>query len=294
MHDINFFHHHEIKEGDFSGCCKDCQASVDIIKPHIIGFAEKIRSYTPQMLANLTPAELYALYQILDDLAHLDTGTHLAQLILRDPDIQKVLPTIRSYYTLFFSVHETSHAEELLQSDDPWKKLEALPLYPRYEILVKNQIDTMTITPDSRLAFIGCGPIPMSQILMSRRYGLKSIGLDTSSKAVALSEKVIRHLGLEQDIQIIRGDESCLKTLDWSMVTVAALAEPKAQIFENLRNILTVNNGHRPVIYRTYSGMREVLYDPVKKEDITGFKITRQIFPEGRVNNTTVFAELAD
>ncbi len=294
MHDINFFHQHELKEGDFSHCCKDCQASVEIIKPHIIGFAKKISRYTPKMLADLRPDELYALYQIVDDLAHLDTGSHLAQLILKDPDIRRALPVIRSYYALFFSVHETTLAQELLDADQPWKRLESFPLYPRYEILVNSMVRAMPMTSENRLAFIGCGPVPMTLILMSRLYGLTSIGLDTSAQAVALSQKVIGHLGLARDVRIICGDESRLNDLDWSMVLVAALAEPKAQIFKNLRKILTANNGHRPVIFRTYTGMREVLYEPVKKEDVDGFKITRQILPTGRVNNTTVFAELME
>ena len=48
------------------------------------------------------------------------------------------------------------------------------------------------------------------------------------------------------------------------------------------------------MIFRTYTGMREVLYEPVKEEDISGFNITRQILPTGRVNNATVFTELAE
>lgn len=294
MHEINFSHRHELEEGDFSNCCKDCQTSVEIIKPHIIGFAKRIKSYTSQMLADLKPDELYTLYQILDDLAHLDTGSHLARLIFREPSICRELPTIRSYYTLFFGIHETTLAKKLLASRHPWKALQSFPLYPRYESLVKNMIEARPIMPKSRIAFIGCGPVPISLILLSRFYEVKSIGLDSSSQAVVLSQKVIEHLGLTQDIRIIHGDETCLKELDWSMVLVAALAEPKARIFQNLRRILNTDNGHRGIIFRTYTGMREVLYEPVKTEDIKGFKITLQIFPTGRVNNTTVFAELAE
>lgn len=294
MHEINLSHRHELKEDDFSNCCKDCQTAVEIIKPHIIGFAKRIRSYTSQMLADLKPDELYTLYQILDDLAHLDTGSHLARLIFREPSICRELPTIRSYYTLFFSVHETTFAEKLLASTHPWKTLQSFPLYPRYQSLIKNMVAARPMSPESRIAFIGCGPVPISLILLSRLYDLKSIGLDSSSQAVALSQRVIEHLGLRQDIRIIHGDETRLEELDWSAVLVAALAEPKARIFQNLREILKTSNGHRAVIFRTYTGMREVLYEPVKTEDIKDFKITLQIFPTGRVNNTTVFAELVE
>ena len=74
MHDINYHHEHELKDHDFLGCCKDCQTSLNIIKPHILAFARKIGQYTPEMLAALPPDELYRLYQLLDDLAHMDAG----------------------------------------------------------------------------------------------------------------------------------------------------------------------------------------------------------------------------
>ena len=89
MHDINFLHQHELEDGDFTNCCKDCRISVKIIKPHIIRFAEKTKSCTLQMLSDLKQDEL-------DDLAHLDTGAHLARLVLRDPAIRAELPIIRS------------------------------------------------------------------------------------------------------------------------------------------------------------------------------------------------------
>ena len=106
MHDINYFHEHEITEHDFLGCCKDCTNSLNIIKPHIISFASKIKKYSLETLQKLPADELYRLYQIVDDLAHMNAGTHLAGLILEEPDIQKELPDIRSYYTNFFSIHE--------------------------------------------------------------------------------------------------------------------------------------------------------------------------------------------
>ena len=292
MHDINFTHKHELKEHDFLGCCKDCQACLDIIKPHIMSFAKRIKKYTRKMLAALKPEDLYRLYQLLDDLAHMETGAHLAGLILDEPDIRRELPVIRSYYSAFFSIHEKHLAEELLKSEAPWETLKSFPLYPRYEALVRNQIEAVHTAPGSILAFIGCGFVPMSLILMNRLYGIRSIGLDNSVETVNLSKKVIQCLGLEKEVEIIQGDESRLRDLDWNLVLVAALAEPKARIFQTLRKILKERKEHVPVIFRTYTGMRAVLYEPVQPGDIQGLTIVKEIFPTGRVNNTTVFAEL--
>jgi len=294
MHDTHFTHEHELKEHDFLGCCKDCRASLDIIKPHIMAFAKLIKKYTPKMLAELKHDDLYRLYQLLDDLAHMEAGTHLAGLILDEPDIRRELPLIRSYYSTFFSIHEKHLAEELLKSDFPWETLKSFHLYPRYESLVRNQVEAVHTAPGSRLAFIGCGSVPLTLILMSRLYGIRSIGLDNSAETVSLSKKVIQCFGLGKEVDIIQGDDSRLRDFDCDLVLVAALAEPKARIFQTLREVLKERKRHIPVIFRTYTGMRAVLYEPVQPGDIAGFKIVKEILPTGRVNNTTVFAELEE
>jgi hypothetical protein len=292
MHDINYFHEHELKDHDFLGCCKDCQTSLNIIKPHILAFARKIEKFTPRMLGALPPDELYRLYQILDDLAHMDAGAHLASLILEEEEIKTVLPVIRAYYAMFFSIHEKQLAETLIHSQDPWKTLSGFPLYPRYEALIKGQMEAVPGLPEKKFIFIGCGPVPMSLIFMARLYETRCLGLDTSEKSVLAAKKVIGALGLEDLVDIVQGDDTSLENLSWDAVLVAALAEPKKRIFENLQRILSIQNRAIPVIYRTYTGMRAVLYEPVSPSDTKGFRIIKKVFPTGRVNNTTIFAEL--
>lgn len=292
MHDINYFHEHELKDHDFLGCCKDCRASLNIIKPHILAFAEKIRKYTPQMLEDIPPDDLYRLYQLLDDLAHMDAGAHLAALILEEKEIKSVLPIIRTYYAAFFSIHEERLAKAVAVADDPWGTLSNFPLYPRYETLIKNQMAAMPGPFPNKSAFIGCGPVPMSLILMNRLYGIRSLGFEISLESVRSARSVIQALGLESHIEIIHGDDLMLKDVDCDAVLVAALAEPKERIFRNLRNILSAGNKQIPVIYRTYTGMRAVLHEPVSESDVKGFRTVQKIFPTGRVNNTTILAEL--
>jgi hypothetical protein len=106
MHEANFHHQHQLREHDFLGCCKDCQRSLEIVKPHIMAFAERIKQYDAAALRALSPNDLYRLFLLLDDLAHMDTGDHLAGLILNEHEIYGVLPLIRAYYNIFFSIHE--------------------------------------------------------------------------------------------------------------------------------------------------------------------------------------------
>jgi hypothetical protein len=286
-------HDHELDDHDFDGCCKDCQHSLEIIKPHVLAFAERIEAYSLERLRALSPEELFQLFHILDDLAHLETGPHLAGLVLKEPDIRTKIPVIRSHYSMFFNIHEEQWANELLKSHVAWETLTSCPLYPRYQTLIRNQIEAVHVAPYQTVAFVGCGPVPISLILMAHLYGIQSVGLDQSFKAVELSRRVVRCLGMGEHIGIVHGDHSHLKKLDWDMVLISALAEPKARIFHTLRDTLK-ERGRAPVIYRTYTGMRAVLYEPVQPDDIEGFEIVKEIHPTGRVNNTIVFAELRE
>ncbi|MBL0700196.1 MAG: nicotianamine synthase, partial [Desulfosarcina sp.] len=102
---------------------------------------------------------------------------------------------------------------------------------------------------------------------------------------------VIQSLGLEKEVEIIHSDDLELEKLNWDIALVAALAEPKARIFKSLGRVMEKRKDAF-VVFRTYTGMRAVLYEPVQPDDIKGFKIVKEILPTGLVNNTTVFAEL--
>ena len=268
----------------------NCQQSFFIIKSHILDFYHKIKGYTPESLSLLSPEELYLLYQDLDYVSHLEVSDHLAYQILEDPDVRQALPTSRSYYSAFFGHHEIHLAEELLRDEKPWSVLRDFPLCPRYRELIENQIRATSLSPDETLVFVGCGPLPVTLILLSRLYGFRSIGLDTNPQAVSVATKCIGRLGLEREVSIVEGDESALRDLEWDSVLVAALAEPKPRIFRTLLSILK-DKGPLPVCYRTYSGMRAVLRHPVQPEDIKGFRKVREIIPAGQVNNTLVVLE---
>lgn len=258
-----------------------------------MNFYDDIRIHNQESLSSLTPEELYALYQDLDEVAHLEVGDRLAELILEDEEIKRVLPTIRSCYSAFFDYHEFHLAKELLSSENPWSVLRSFPLYPRYRALIKNQVKAANLSSGDILAFLGCGPLPITPILLGRIYGISSVGLDNDPLAIETARDFVRHLNLEIRISIVEGGESGLEDIEWDVVMVAALAEPNRRIFQKISSILR-EKGPRKVCYRTYSGMRAVLYRPVQPEDVKGFRKVREIIPKGKVNNTLVVLELEE
>jgi hypothetical protein len=263
------------------------------IKYHILHFYNNIKDNDLTKIAESNIAELYEIFSELDELGHLDVSNNLCQALLRDPVISSVLPSIYTSYTQFFSLHETQLAKKLMACKEPWKMLESFPLYARYENMIKNQVQA---SPEIKvLAFIGCGPIPIILLLFSKLYGIHCIGIDKDPEAVNLAKSCVKHFGLEKEISIVEGDENSLSSLYWDSVLIAGLAEPKQRIFSNLHSIIKNRRSEskKPVsvCYRDYSGTRQLLYWPVQPEHIKGFKKIKEIYPDGKINNTLVFLE---
>ena len=263
------------------------------IKSCILHFYNNIKSCDMNKIAEFNLPYLYEIFSELDELGHLDVSDDLCQALLRDPVISSVLPAIYTSYTHFFSLHETQLARKILACKEPWKMLESFPLYTRYENMIKNQVqDSQRIEV---LAFIGCGSLPVTLLLLNKLYGIRCIGIDQDPEAVALAKSCIKHFGLEKEISIVEGDEISLSGLDWGAVLIAGLAEPKQRIFRNLHSIIKNRKSESEksisVCYRDYSGMRQLLYWPVKPEHLKGFRKIQEIYPDGKINNTLVFLE---
>jgi hypothetical protein len=263
------------------------------IRSHILHFYDNIKDRDLSATSESNLTELYRIFSELDDVGHMDVDNETCELILRDPVIQPLLPAIHASYSNFFSLHETQLAREILANEKPWEMLESFPLYPRYEYLINVHVQT---SPDIKvLAFIGCGPLPVTLLLFSKLYGVRCIGVDQDPEAVSLAKSCVKHFGLEKEISIVLGDETALSKIEWDSVLIAGLAEPKKRIFKNLRDITKKKNPELKkqisVCYRNYTGMRQLLYRPVRPEHTLGFQKIKEIYPSGGVNNTLVFLE---
>jgi hypothetical protein len=109
--------------------------------------------------------------------------------------------------------------------------------------------------------------------------------VEIEPEVAELSRQVLEKLGLESKIEVLTGDETSVRDIDYTVIMVAALAEPKERVFTNLWDMVDTIT---PIIYRTYTGMRAILYSPVTEKATRGFHKEVMILPTGKVNNTSV------
>jgi len=248
--------------------------------------ASSLKDYDGLQLREMPLDKIVPLLDAVEEIAHDQTiDFHSAKHILDDELMNNALETIRRFYVNFGAKIETDNACEILESEDAWNTLESFHFYNRYQGLIRNESQLVRFTPKRKVVFIGSGPLPVTLILLNKIFGVQCTGIEMLPEVAELSQKVIDKLGLGSQIEVVVGDERCLKNIDYDIVIIAALAEPKERVFTNVWDAVDTST---PVIYRTYTGMRAILYSPVTERATRGFHKVVMILPTGKVNNTSV------
>ncbi len=260
--------------------------------PKIEEIANKLENYgidSLNDLSSLNDVDLGEITKLLDEIeviAHDETiDFDSAKHILDDEKMNNALKLIRKFYLYIGARLETSNAMEIIKSDDPKATLDTFHFYERYQGLLTNESKLAHWHDDKTFVFVGSGPLPLTLILFREKFGCKCIGIEIQEEVAELSREVIKKLGLDDGIEILVGDETLLKDIDFDILMVAAFAEPKERVFANVWEIVDEKT---PVLVRTYSGMRAILYAPLTDTILRGFHKEIMLLPIGNSNNTSV------
>lgn len=260
--------------------------------PKIEEIAGKLEDYGVDVLDDLSSLndvdldEITCLLDEIEVIAHDETiDFDSAKHILDDEKMNQALKLIRKFYLYIGARLETNNAKEIIESDNPKATLDTFHFYERYEGLLTNESKLAHWHEDKTFVFVGSGPLPLTLILFREKFGCKCIGIEIQEDVAELSRKVIKKLGLDDGIEILVGDETLLKDLDFDILMVAAFAEPKDRVFSNVWEIVDTKT---PVLVRTYSGMRAILYAPLTDTILRGFHKEVMLLPIGNTNNTSV------
>ena len=254
--------------------------------------ANKLSSYGDldgDGLSALDGTDIDEITRILDEIeviAHdkvidFDSAKH----ILDDEKMNRALQLIRKFYVYIGARLERENALKILESDNPKAVLDSFHFYERYIGLIDNERQLARFNENKTFVFLGSGPLPLTLIMFNLVTGCKCIGIEQFEEVADLSRKVLKRLGLDKEIEIITGDEKTIADLDYDIIMIAAFAEPKNRVFANVWEIVDETT---PVLYRTYSGMRAILYSPVTEKDTRGFHQEGILLPQGKTNNTSV------
>lgn len=288
------YHPHDIGQ-ELEGCCLDCEAGLHTVKQHILAFHERIADFSPDTSILLTFEEVREMYAELDDVVRLyGPSDSLVTALVADEEVAAVLPDLRKAYATYFQLHEKDYAQRVLSADDPWSVLEEFAFYPNYCSLVDAEVRLAGLQKGEHAVFIGCGPLPLTNLLLAARHGLRSTALEEDEDLVALAREVVSRLGLDGHVEVVWGDHTWLTgDTHFDLVSVAAQADPRPLILEHVSRTATPDTR---ILLRIYQkGLRRIL---AGDEGLTlhlpeDMRVIETMDPGPNVNNTIVLLEVS-
>ena len=242
--------------------------------------------YGDSELDNESIEEIIKVFDDVEIIAHDNTiDFDSAKHILDDEKMNNILKLIRRFYIYVGSRLEKAKELKILKSDNPTETMDSFRFYDKYISLIENESRLAKFNENKTFLFLGSGPLPLTLIMFNKVFGCKCIGIEQQEDVANLSRKVLKKLGLDSDIEIVVGNETTIKDLNYDILMVAAFAEPKERVFSNIWEYVDETT---PVLYRTYTGMRAILYSPVLEKDTRGFHKEVMLLPSGKTNNTSV------
>lgn len=221
-------------------------------------------------------------------LASLDRITRkshaTAQKIIHEKHIVQATAILRQSWQRYETELEFKHTRKLLKADNPKRELQTYPLINRYRKFLRAEARMARLQKGDRVMFLGCGPLPLSAIILAKEHGVKVTGIDICPRCCALAKKIIRRLDMEEHITILQADARNIP-VEAEVVWIAALAHPKKEILENL------GKGHPTIIARTAFGLRTLLYEPIEEGHLNGWRVTNRWVAQGTVANSSLSLE---
>ncbi len=263
------------------------------ITEEIVAIHHSIKDFVDREIYQDPSGHLKAVFRQLDDLIALDIDDRSAEDILSNSRFNSAFDAISTFRSQYTAELEAEQAESILKSRDPWKTLTDFTYLPNYIQLAQTECQGAGLKPGDTVLFLGSGPLPLTLIVLCHQHGLNGIGIEQYPERAELSMRVLEKLGLSSQIRIISGNHLMLPLEEMpDLIMVAALAEPKKEIFDHLASVLPAGT---KISHRIYEkGLRQMLDTFYHYELPERLREYLRIPPEPPVNNTSVFLTVAD
>lgn len=185
---------------------------------------------------------------------------------------------------------EVHWANKIVASKNGNKELEKFWYYKNYEQLVDLEYSNVSCLYKKidNVLFIGGGPLPLTAIVLSRKYNLTCTILERDLSSHAISVKLIEKLQLSDKIKIINTDaESYSDYGKFDIIYLAAMVgqdeKAKSTIISLIHNKLQKG---KVLLCRSSHGTRKLLYTPIAKKLLKEVNPVLEVRPYNSIINS--------
>jgi precorrin-6B methylase 2 len=116
--------------------------------------------------------------------------------------------------------------------------------------MIKNEIILADITKEKKVLHIGCGPIPATSILLTKKSGIKVLCIDKNPNSVNQARICVSKTGVSDKIKITHGDARSYPIKDFDIIIISQGIKPIKEILEYISKSMK-DDAH--IIFRTSS-----------------------------------------
>lgn len=186
-------------------------------------------------------------------------------------------------------------AKRIITSAAPDKELTTFWYYENYNQLVELEYSHLSLTKHKKytVLFVGGGPLPLTAILLCRKYRLACTILEKDAACYKQSRKVVEALGLEKKITIVHIDAHEYSSYThFDVVYVASLVG--IQESEKQATILSTYSKMKEgslLLCRSSHGARTLLYPPVPYSVLSKLPPSTEVRPSQSIINSFIILQ---
>ena len=185
---------------------------------------------------------------------------------------------------------EVYWAKKILESKDANKELEKFWYYKNCEQLVDLEYSNITCLYKKvrNILFIGGGPLPLTAIVLCRKYNLSCTILERDLNSYSTSVKLVEKLGLSDRIKIINIDaESYSGYEKFDIIYLAAMVGHDEAAKSNMISLIhnKLQKG-KVLLCRSSHGTRELLYTPIAQKLLKEVSPVLEVRPYNSIINS--------
>jgi nicotianamine synthase len=224
----------------------------------------------------LSPDDTYAIFRNIENL--VDEDEQVASAVLADPFVLSIRSCLRTWYATCVYDLERYWATMLLEK--PGSSLSDYPKYEQYllradvEFHLLNTIATHQI---GTILFVGCGPLPVTAIILADKFNITADYLDVSLDALSVAKAIHQRFFPQRQARWYHTD--ILKFNDFraydAVMVAASVGRDEANSTAILQHLSTAMTPGQYLVLRPPYLLEKLLLSGITLSDLVGFKLYR-------------------
>lgn len=211
-----------------------------------------------------------------------------------DTKVMAILSDLRRISARGEYLRETLWAHKVISSSNPRITFREMPFHGNYRKLVNFEMSgarAAVTRPIERALMIGCGPMPMTVIMLAQSLGIEVSGIDASHEATRLARAFCDAVGVDASIY----ECDVMEFRDYArydyVILAAGVGLEREERLKYIAHLARQMSSGAALVVRTAQGMRRLMFPQISPRDLVGFDCKYLIQPLDRVVNSMIIAE---